>query len=189
MKIFADLHLHTKYSRGTSKDMDLENLAKGAKKKGIQLLGSGDFTHPLWVNILKSSLEPVGKGTYLYEGVYFFLSTEVCNIFYRNGEAKKIHIIILAPDFTSMDKINLALSQYGDLYSDGRPILNNLEAKDLVKIVLDINPDCLIIPAHIWTPHFSLFGANSGFDAVEECFANETKNIYALETGLSSDPA
>jgi len=188
MKIFADLHLHTKYSRGTSKDMDLENMAKVAKKKGIHLLGSGDFTHPLWAGILKNSLEPIGKGVYLYQGVYFFLTGEVCNIFYKNGEAKKIHNIVLVPDFTSMEKINLALSQYGDLYSDGRPILN-LEARNLAKIVLDINPDCLIIPAHIWTPHFSLFGANSGFDSVEECFENETENIYALETGLSSDPA
>jgi len=188
MKIFADLHLHTKYSRGTSKNMDLENLAKAAKKKGIHLLGSGDFTHPLWAGTLKSLVEPVGKGVYLYEEIYFFLTAEVCNIFYKNGEAKKIHNIILVPDFTSMEKINLALSQHGDLYSDGRPILN-LEAKNLVKIVLDINPDGLIIPAHVWTPHFSLFGANSGFDTVEECFAEETKNIYALETGLSSDPA
>ena len=168
--------------------MDLENLAKAAKKKGIHLLGSGDFTHPLWAGTLKSLVEPVGKGVYLYEEIYFFLTAEVCNIFYKNGEAKKIHNIILVPDFTSMEKINLALSQHGDLYSDGRPILN-LEAKNLVKIVLDINPDGLIIPAHVWTPHFSLFGANSGFDTVEECFAEETKNIYALETGLSSDPA
>ncbi len=188
MEIFADLHLHTKYSRGTSKNMDLENMSKAARKKGIHLLACGDFTHPLWVQILKSSLEPKGKGVYFYQGIYFILSGEVCNIFYRNGEAKKIHNIIFVPDFTSVEKINLALSQYGELHSDGRPILN-LEAKNLVKIVLNINPDCLIIPAHVWTPHFSLFGSNSGFDSVEECFEEETKNIFALETGLSSDPA
>ncbi len=188
MKIIADLHIHSKFSRATSREMDIPNIAQWAKIKGINLIGTGDFTHPLWLSELKGYLKPLHYGIYEHDGVYFFLSGEVNNIYFKNGQTRKIHNIILAPDFKTVEKINSKLTAYGELYSDGRPILS-LDSQDLTKIVLDINPNCLIIPAHIWTPHFSLFGENSGFNSIEECFDKDTKNIYALETGLSSDPA
>jgi len=167
--------------------MNIPTLSKYAKQKGITLLGTGDFTHPMWLYELKKELKPVGNGLFKYEDTLFMLTAEVCNLFVRKGKGKKVHNIILAPSFETVEKINQQLERYGDLSADGRPMLS-LEAKNLVKIVLDIDPDSLIIPAHAWTPWFSVFGSNSGFDSVEECFEEETHNIYALETGLSSDP-
>jgi len=167
--------------------MDIPALSKWARIKGIDLLGTGDFTHPEWLNELKKNLEPVEYGIYTHGGVLFALTAEVSNIYFKAGRSRKIHNIILAPSLEAVSEINKALSEYGNLYSDGRPILR-LECDKLVKKVLAVNPDCMIIPSHIWTPHFSLFGANSGFDAIEECFEEETDNIFALETGLSSDP-
>lgn len=167
--------------------MNIDSLNKYAKQKGISLMGSGDFTHPIWIYELKKDLEPIGNGLFRHEDTLFMLTAEVSNIFVRKGKSKKIHNIIFAPSFETVEKINNQLGKYGDLSADGRPMLS-LEAKDLVKIVLDIDPTCLIIPAHAWTPWFSIFGSNSGFDSVEECFEEETHNIYALETGLSSDP-
>ncbi len=188
MVFVADFHIHSKYSRATSPNMDLENLAWFAKLKGIGLLGTGDFTHPQWLIDLKKNLKPCENGVFIYKSVHFVLTCEVCTIFYDKGKAKKVHIILFAPGFEVVEKIKKALSKYGNLGADGRPILK-LEAKNLVKIVLNISDNCFLVPAHIWTPHFSLFGANSGFDSIEECFQEQTKNIYALETGLSSDPA
>lgn len=184
----ADLHIHSKYSRATSKDMDLDHLADYAKLKGISLLGTGDFTHWLWLEELRSKLKPYSYGLYQYHGIYYMLTAEVSNIYSYQGKVRKIHNLIIAPSFEVVEKINKKLASFGNLTSDGRPILG-LEAKYLVELVLEVSPDCMIIPCHIWTPWFSLFGSNSGFDDIEECFAEYTKDIYALETGLSSDPA
>ncbi len=192
MEFIADLHLHSKYSRATSKDMDLENLDKWAKIKGIKVLGTGDFTHPLWFQELKEKLEPAEPGLFKLkrerEGkIRFLLSTEVSCIFSKEGKVRKIHLVILAPSFEIVEKINAQLSWVGNLKVDGRPTLG-LDAKELMKIVLDISKECLLIPAHIWTPWFSLFGSRSGFDSIEECFEEYSKYIFAAETGLSSDP-
>jgi len=184
----CDFHVHSKYSRATSADMDIEHLAKWAKIKGIDLLGTGDFTHPEWLSELKKNLAPVEYGVFEHNDTFFILTSEVSNIYFKAGKSRKIHNIIFAPSFEVVAEINKALSEYGDLYSDGRPILR-LESDKLVKKILSVEKNCMIIPAHIWTPHFSLFGANSGFDSIEECFEEETPHIYALETGLSSDPA
>ncbi len=183
----ADFHIHSKYSRATSNQMDIENLDRYARLKGIRLLGTGDFTHPQWLFELKSNLKPTGEGLFQYGETLFILTVEVCNNFHHKGVGKRIHNILFAPSFETVEQINTALQSYGDLRVDGRPNLA-LSASDLVKLVLDISTDCLIVPAHVWTPWFSLFGANSGFDRITDCFGDQTENIYALETGLSSDP-
>lgn len=188
MEFIADFHIHSKYSRATSSDMDVENLSKWAKLKGIKLLGTGDFTHHLWLEELKSKLEDLGNGLYIYKDVYFILTAEVSNIYTKNGKTYRIHNIIFAPSFKSVDKINQILSRYGNLSSDGRPILG-LDAERLAEIIFDIDQNCFIVPSHIWTPWFSLFGSMSGFDRIEDCFGKQTSKIFALETGLSSDPA
>jgi uncharacterized protein (TIGR00375 family) len=151
-------------------------------------LGTADFTHPEWLRELKENLEDCGNGLYKHGETRFILSAEVCNNFRKDHKGKRIHNIIFAPNFDVVDRINSELGRFGKLASDGRPNLA-LPAKDLVKLVLDISSDCMIVPAHAWTPWFSLFGANAGFDTIEDCFEEETENIYAIETGLSSDPA
>ncbi|MFH1847776.1 MAG: endonuclease Q family protein [Candidatus Omnitrophota bacterium] len=186
-KYICDFHIHSKYSRATSKDMDIENLTKWAKIKGVSLLGSGDFTHPQWLAELKSRLEPKGDDVFTHAGIDFILTAEVSNIYPKAGKTRKVHNIIFAPDYSTVEEINSFLSAYGLLESDGRPMLS-LPCDKMVKKILKINPACMIIPAHAWTPHFSVFGSNSGFDKIEECFEDQTKNIYSLETGLSSDP-
>ncbi len=195
MQFIADFHIHSKYSRATSKDMDLENLDKWAKIKGIKVLGTGDFTHPLWFKELKEKLEPLENGLLglksekdANKGINFILTTEISCIYSKKGRTRKIHIIIFAPSFEAVEKINANLGWIGNLKADGRPILG-LDAKELAKIVLNISPDCLIVPGHAWTPWFSIFGSKSGFDSIEECFDEYSKYIYSIETGLSSDPA
>ena len=183
---FADLHIHSKFSRATSSDMDVEHLAEWAQLKGLKLLGSGDFTHPDWLNELKGKFH-YEEGIYKYQDTYFLLTAEVCNIFPHKGKAKKIHNILLTPHLSEAERINEELKKYGNLLSDGRPILD-LDCYSMVKIIKKVSPSSHIIPAHIWTPHFSLFGSNSGFDKIEECFKDATDEIFALETGLSSDP-
>lgn len=205
MKFNADLHIHSKFSRATSRDMTLDNLAYWAKIKGISLAATGDFTHPEWLFLSKEKLEPMGNGFFhlknilpqdneylksiplLPEDTSFILSTEISFIYSKKGKVRKIHILILAPDFESVEKINGRLAGIGNLRSDGRPILG-LDAREFVKMVANLCPGCIVIPAHIWTPWFSVFGANSGFDIIEECFEEMTPFIFALETGLSSDP-
>ena len=167
--------------------MNLENLSFWAKRKGINLLGTGDFTHPIWFEELKRKLKPAGEGIYEYDATKFILTAEVCNIFAKKGKIKKIHNVIFLPSLEKVFKLNQKLERFGELGADGRPILH-LEAGELVKMVRDADSTGFIVPAHIWTPHFSLFGANSGFDTLFECYGEETKNIFALETGLSSDP-
>ncbi|MBU0671808.1 MAG: endonuclease Q family protein, partial [Candidatus Margulisbacteria bacterium] len=188
MKFIADLHIHSKYSRATSKDMDLEGFAKWAKLKGIDLIATGDFTHPLWLAELKKKLKPAEEGLFEYNGVRFILNVEISSIYSKNGKTRKIHNLIFAPSFAIVDKINQQLGKIGNLTADGRPILG-LDAEKLAEIVFNISKYCVIIPAHAWTPWFSVFGSNSGFDSIEECFGKYTKYIFAIETGLSSDPA
>ncbi len=211
MRFIADLHIHSKYSRATSKDMDIDHLNKWAKIKGIKVMGTGDFTHPLWLKELKTKLEPAepgflklkkstrssildndwmpdnGNNSKEDRKIRFLLTSEISCIYSKNNRTRKIHIIILAPDFKTVEKINTRLGWIGNLKSDGRPILG-LDAKELAKIAFNTSEDCMVIPAHIWTPWFGLFGANSGFDSLEECFEEYSKYIYAGETGLSSDP-
>ncbi len=190
MKIIADFHLHSKYSRATSKEMVLPEISKWTKYKGIDLIGTGDFTHPLWLGHIKQELEEDGSGFLSRknnDGPKFILTGEISSIYTQGGKVRKVHTIIFVPDIKTAAKINEKLTGIGNLYSDGRPILG-LSAKDLAKIILDINPNSLIIPAHAWTPWFSIFGSNSGFDSIEECYEELANNIYSIETGLSSDP-
>ena len=192
MEFIGDFHLHSKYSRATSSQMVLENLDKWAKIKGITVLGTGDFTHPEWFRNLKGKLEPAETGLFKLKDsdslTRFILTTEISCVYSKLGRVRKIHILIFAPDFETVEKINTQLGWIGNLKADGRPTLG-LDAKELLKIVLEISEDCLIVPCHVWTPWYSLFGSRSGFDSIEECFEDYTKYIYAVETGLSSDPA
>jgi len=191
MRFIADFHLHSKFSRATSKEMEVETLGRWAKKKGISLLGTGDFTHPTYFAELRSKLMPLGNGLFeLKKGgkeVKFILTTEVSNIYTQGGKVRRIHNLIFVPSFELAEAIRSKLGNLGKLSSDGRPIFS-FTAKELVKMILDISTDCMIIPAHAWTPWFSIFGANSGFDSIEECFGDLSSQIYAIETGLSSDP-
>ncbi len=185
----ADFHIHSKYSRATSKNMQLDELARWAGYKGINLLGSSDFTHFLWYHELKEKLKETDReGIYHYGGIAFILTTEVSHIYEKYGKTKKVHNIIFISSIEHAGKLNRVLERYADLNSDGRPILP-FEAKEIVNIVSDVDEKGFVVPAHIWTPHFSLFGSNSGFDTIEECFEETVKEIFALETGLSSDPA
>jgi uncharacterized protein (TIGR00375 family) len=186
--VIADLHIHSRYSRATSKEMMIPKLAEYAKLKGIHMIATGDFTHPEWLKELKRDLKPVDDGIYEHEGVRFILSVEVNNIYTRGGKLRRLHNIIFAPDFETVDEINSYLGRYGKLASDGRPILS-LDTYDMLKRLLDISSDIFMVPAHIWTPWFSLFGSNSGFDSLEECFGDLKNEFFAVETGLSSDPA
>jgi uncharacterized protein (TIGR00375 family) len=171
--------------------MELETLATWGKKKGITLLGTGDFTHPTYFAEIRSKLEPYEEGIYVLKRgereTKFMLTGEVSNIFSQGGQVRKVHTLIFAPSLSAVEGINDKLRSLGKLGSDGRPIFG-FPAKDLVKIVLDVSSECLVVPAHAWTPWFSVFGANSGFDSLEECFEEEAKHIFAIETGLSSDP-
>ncbi|MBU1147461.1 MAG: endonuclease Q family protein, partial [Candidatus Omnitrophica bacterium] len=187
MKFVADFHIHSKYSRATSPQMEVKTLSETAKYKGISLLGTGDFTHHLWLEELKKHLKDSGNGFFEYNGVNFILTAEISSIYSKNDRVRKIHNLIFAPSFTVVDKINEALSGYGNLSSDGRPIIG-IDAKELAEVVFGVSKDVLLVPGHIWTPWFSLFGSKSGFDSIEECFEEYAKDIYALETGLSSDP-
>src|SRR3989338_3552026 len=187
MPYIADLHIHSKYSRATSPNMDVENLSKWAKMKGIHMLGTGDFTHPIWLKELSERLAEKEYGIYTHEGIDYILTAEVSNIYFKAGRTRKVHNIITAPSFGIVEEINKALSEYGALDSDGRPIVR-LECDKMVRTLRRISADIMLIPAHAWTPHFSVFGSNSGFDSVEECFEDESKYVTAIETGLSSDP-
>ena len=189
MEIISDIHLHSRFSRATSKDINIENLIKYAKIKGLNLLGTGDFTHPLWIKELKSELKDDGSGILkTSEGFPFILQAEIANIYTQDGRGRRIHNIILAPGFDVVEQINEELGKKGRMDYDGRPIFG-FSCIELVDMMMGISKDIEIIPAHIWTPWFSIFGSKSGFDSVEECFGDRSKYIHALETGLSSDPA
>lgn len=201
----ADFHIHSHYSRATSKEMNLVSLTKWGQLKGLNVIGTGDFTHPKYFAEIQEYLEPAEEGLYKLKDKYkkaidkevfdsckgpmrFLLSVEISSIYKKNNKVRKVHNIVLMPNIESAAKLNERLNKIGNIKSDGRPILG-LDSKELLKIVLDISKDAMLIPAHIWTPHFAVFGSVSGFDSLEECFEELTPYIYALETGLSSDPA
>ena len=202
MKIIADLHIHSRFSMATSKEGTPENLDFWARKKGISLIGTGDFTHPVWREELKERLVSEGNGLYRLrdeyvkeesrkfpgEGTRFVVSGEISSIYKKNGKTRKVHNVILLPSLEAADAMAQRLEKIGNIHSDGRPILG-LDSHDLLEMMLDVCPEGILIPAHIWTPHFSVLGAKSGFDSVEECFEELAPYIHALETGLSSDPA
>ncbi|RLJ09065.1 MAG: DNA helicase UvrD [Candidatus Aenigmatarchaeota archaeon] len=190
MRIFADLHIHSKYSRATSKDLSINNLVRYSRKKGINLLGTGDFTHPEWIKELKNSLEEDGSGILkTADGFSFVLSSEISSIYSEGGKIRKIHNVVFAPSFECAEQINSELEKRGvNLKADGRPICG-ISCPELVEIIKGVDERNHIIPAHVWTPWFGVFGSKSGFDSLEECFKDQLKHIFALETGLSSDPA
>ena len=202
MKMIADLHIHSRFSMATSKEGMPENLDFWARKKGISLIGTGDFTHPVWREELKERLVSEGNGLYRLrdeyvkeesrkfpgEGTRFVVSGEISSIYKKNGKTRKVHNVILLPSLEAADAMAQCLEKIGNIHSDGRPILG-LDSHDLLEMMLDVCPEGILIPAHIWTPHFSVLGAKSGFDSVEECFEELAPYIHALETGLSSDPA
>ncbi len=188
--IYADLHIHSHYSRATSKMMNIEELSKWSKVKGINLLGTGDFTHPEWLKELKSKLRETGPGSgiYRYNGMDFMLTAEISLIYTQGGKGRRVHHVILAPSFEVVDQVNEWLGSRGRLDYDGRPIFG-FSSIEMVEKLREISHDIEVIPAHIWTPWFGLLGSKSGFDSVEECFGDQARHIHALETGLSSDPA
>ena len=202
MKIIGDLHINSRFSMATSKEGTPENLDFWARKKGISLIGTGDFTHPAWRAELRERLIPEGNGLYRLkeeyvkeesrkfsgEGTRFVVSGEISSIYKKNGKTRKVHNVILLPGLEAADAMAQCLEKIGNIHSDGRPILG-LDSHDLLEMMLDVCPEGILIPAHIWTPHFSVLGAKSGFDSVEECFEELTSYVHALETGLSSDPA
>jgi len=193
MRVIADLHIHGRYSRATSQSMRIEEIARFAKIKGLNLVGTGDFTHPKWLKELQETLiYDVESGLYKLANdpdfpVSFMITTEVSTVFTFEGEIKKIHHVILTPSIETAVQINERLSRYGDLSADGRPTLG-MSAPQLVEEVMEVSSENMVFPAHAWTPWFSIFGAFSGFDSVEDCYQDMTKHIYAIETGLSSDP-
>ena len=192
MRVIADLQIHSKYSRACSQDLNPGNIGIWADKKGIGVIGTGDFTHPKWLAELKKALTETKPGLYqLKDGsakAYFMLTAEVSSIYKFGDKVRRIHNMILAPNFAAVDRIIAGLEKRGaNLKSDGRPIMG-VKCPDLVKIVKEADPKCVIIPAHAWTPHFGLFGSLSGFDTVAEAFGDQAKHIFAIETGLSSDP-
>ena len=202
ISIRSDLHIHSRFSMATSKEGTPENLDFWARKKGISLIGTGDFTHPVWREELKERLVSEGNGLYRLrdeyvkeesrkfpgEGTRFVVSGEISSIYKKNGKTRKVHNVILLPSLEAADAMAQRLEKIGNIHSDGRPILG-LDSHDLLEMMLDVCPEGILIPAHIWTPHFSVLGAKSGFDSVEECFEELAPYIHALETGLSSDPA
>ena len=195
----ADLHTHSRFSRATSRDGDAPHLDWWARRKGIGLVGTGDFTHPAWRAELHEQLEPAGEGVYTLKAEYrlpdaqpgdaprFLVTGEISSIYKRHGKTRKVHNVILLPSLEAADELAARLEAIGNIRSDGRPILG-LDSRDLLELTLDACPDAEFIPAHIWTPHFSMFGAFSGFDTMEGCFDDLTPHIHAVETGLSSDP-
>ncbi len=205
MQLIVDLHLHSHFSRATSKSLTLEGLYKWGKIKGVNVIGTGDFTHPSWFSELRDKLEPAEPGLFRLkptiaadidkslsesikkQEIRFILTSEISNIYSKLGKVRKLHNLVIAPSFEDVSKINSYLERIGNLSADGRPILG-LDSKELLKICLKINENILFIPAHIWTPWFAMFGSKSGFDSIKEAFDELSGEIVAVETGLSSDP-
>ncbi|MEN9327923.1 MAG: hypothetical protein RI947_731 [Candidatus Parcubacteria bacterium] len=204
-ELIVDLHIHSHYSRATSKDCNLEGLYRWGKIKGIAIIGTGDFTHPEWFAELREKLEPAEKGLYKLKDslarevdklvpesvranpIRFILTVEIATIYKKGDKVRKLHNLIIAPDFQAVSEINARLERIGNLKADGRPILG-LDSKELLRISMEANPDNLYVPAHIWTPWFGMFGSKSGFDSIQEAFEELSPQIRAIETGLSSDP-
>ena len=204
MRFYADVHLHSHFSRATSPQLNLEHLALWAQLKGIQVVGTGDFVHPGWMKELKEKLEPAEEGFFRLKPAFakllqkecpascrgevrFLLSVEISNIYKRLDKVRKVHNVVFVPNFQAAEKVQAKLGNIGNIYSDGRPILG-LDSRDLLEIVLGSDPLSYLIPAHIWTPWFSALGSKGGFDRMEDCFGDLTPHVFAVETGLSSDP-
>ena len=189
MNLIADLQIHSRFSRATSSAITIQNLEKYARLKGVNLLGTGDFTHPKWLAELKQELKEDGSGILTSKsGFHFVLQGEISNIYTQDGKARRIHTLLLARNFDVVEQINNALLKKGRLDYDGRPIFG-FSCIELVEMMKEIDDDIEIIPAHSWTPWYGIFGSMSGFDSVEECFKEYANKIHAIETGLSSDPA
>jgi len=204
MEFIADLHIHSRFSRATARDLDLPGLHAAAQRKGITVLATGDFTHPEWFGEIESQLVPAEPGLFRLRDdltraaddavpaacrgpVRFMLATEISNIYKKEGRTRKNHNLVYVPDIDTVRRLNTRLDDIGNIRSDGRPILG-LDARDLLEIVLETSAESFLIPAHIWTPWFSVLGSKSGFDSVAECFGDLTPHIFAVETGLSSNP-
>ena len=204
MKFLADLHIHSHFSRATAKNLNLENIYIAAQLKGITVVGTGDFTHPGWFTELKEKLVPAEEGLFRLKdeiaekcdkqipklcrrAVRFILVSEISNIYKKNQKTRKNHNLVYMPGLEVAEEFNSKLDRIGNIESDGRPILG-LDTRDLLEIILETSDRAFLIPAHIWTPWFSLLGSKSGFDSIEECFEDLTAHIFAVETGLSSDP-
>jgi uncharacterized protein (TIGR00375 family) len=204
MQLVADLHIHSHFSRATSKDLTFEHLARWAQLKGVHVVGTGDIAHPGWLAEMRAKLEPAEPGLYRLKDefaaavqaetppacqapVRFVLAGEISNIYKKAGSTRKVHHVVFAPDLDAVERLQARLERIGNIRSDGRPILG-LPSRDLLEIALETDPRCYLIPAHIWTPWFALLGSKSGYDSVEQCFEDLTPHIFALETGLSSDP-
>jgi uncharacterized protein (TIGR00375 family) len=205
MGFVADLHIHSRFSRATSKELNPINLHRWSALKGLGVVGTGDFTHPEWNAELKDHLEPAEEGLYKLKPTYldpllpelpeacrnpvrFMLTVEISLIYKKNDKTRKVHHVVMMPDFDAVDRLNKRLDAIGNIKSDGRPILG-LDSRDLLEICVEASEDVLFVPAHIWTPHFAVLGASSGFDTLDECFEDMLPHIFAVETGLSSDPA
>src|SRR6266516_4092053 len=205
MSFYADLHIHSRFSRATSRDLDLQQLAWWGRRKGIGILGTGDFTHPAWIEELRANLVPAEPGLFRLRPeleqtvdrslppscrgpVRFMLSVEISTIYKRAERTRKVHHLVYVPDFDAAAEFSRRLGRIGNLASDGRPILG-LDSRDLLEITLESGAGAYLVPAHVWTPWFAVLGSKSGFDAIEDCYADLADHIFALETGLSSDPA
>ncbi|MFF4413524.1 endonuclease Q family protein [Streptosporangium sp. NPDC001559] len=205
MRFHADLHIHSKYSRACSRDSDLAHLTRWARHKGVTLMGTGDFTHPSWFALLREGLVPAEPGLFRLRDdldrevartlpssvasapVRFMLTVEVSTVYRRGGRTRKLHHLVNVPGFEAAETFNRELGKVGDLGADGRPTLG-LDSRDLLEIALNSGEGSYLVPAHVWTPWFGVFGSKSGFDTVEECYGDLSGHIFALETGLSSDP-
>ena len=187
-RIVADLHLHSRYSLATSRSLDLLALANGARAKGIDLLAAPDFTHPAWLAEMRSQLTECEEGVYTAYGARFVLATEVSCIWRQDDKSRRVHLLIWAPGFDAVEYINSRLAKVQNLASDGRPMLK-MSARDVARTAWDADERCVVIPAHVWTPWYGMYGSKSGFDSAEECFGDVAHRIPAIETGLSSDPA
>jgi len=202
MEYITDMHLHSRYSRATSRDLNIAGLYRGARLKGIDIIGTGDFTFPAYAKEMEKELEPIGGGLYSFKrreeigsvpvkndrDPKFIITTEISNIYKRHNKVRRIHTVIVAPGLDEVKELNKQLDKIGNIKSDGRPILG-MDVADMAKLIWDVSEDFIIIPAHAWTPWFAIFGSKSGFDSIEECFGDLASKIHAIETGLSSDPA
>ena len=204
MPFYADLHVHSKYARATSGDSDLEHMALWAAKKGVTVLGTGDFTHPAWFKEIQEKLVPAEPGlfrlkadlerwcaeqfpAFAQHATRFLLEVEISTIYKKGDRTRKVHHLHYVPDFPTAERFIARLSGIGNLNADGRPILG-LDSRDLLEITLEAGDGAYLVPAHIWTPWFAVLGSKSGFDSIEQCYGDLTPHIFALETGLSSDP-
>lgn len=199
MKFIADLEIHSRFARACSQDLSIPKIALAAAKKGLAVIGTGDFTHPLWMKEIKEKLEPAEPGLYRLKketaekdgdragATRFLLSGEVSCIYSKGGRVRRVHHLVYAPSIESAENFNAKLSAVGNIRSDGRPILG-LPSKRLLALLLSVSRECVLIPAHVWTPHFGVFGSASGYDSLAECFEELEPEVFAIETGLSSDP-